>query len=203
MKEPQSSEEIVTPTNLEKDGAGFLAVPLGQGKPGRSQFNLFQANPRFLQDLLFDFVTPFHLFLFPIVDFAAFIVSWSASCFLTVNLTQAQAFSEPPYGFTPQKIGFFNFAVVIGQLLGLATAGFLSDWVSMRATRRNNGIREPEMRLVAMLPYVLIMIVGNFIVAFGYQQHWDWKVRLCPWLRLPPFWFCLLNIRQYIGLRII
>lgn len=177
-KEPQSSEEIVTPSNIEKDAAGSLGVPLGHGKPGRSQFNIFQPNSRFLQSLLFDIITPFHLFAFPIVDLAAFVVSWSASCFLTVNLTQAQAFASPPYMYTPQKIGFFNFAVVIGQLLGLATAGPLNDWISMRATRRNNGIREPEMRLPAMIPYALIMILGNFIVAFGYQYHWDWRVRL-------------------------
>ena len=46
----------------------------------------------------------------------------------------------------------------------------------MKLTKRNNGIREPEMRLPTMIPYVAIMIIGNFIVAFGWQQAWDWKV---------------------------
>ena len=82
-----------------------------------------------------------------------------------------------------------NFAIVVGAIIGLATAGPLSDWVSARATKRNGGILEPEMRLPAMskylepllhtndmlilkfaVPYVLIMILGNFVVAFGYQQ---------------------------------
>ena len=27
-----------------------------------------------------------------------------------------------------------------------------------------------------MIPYVAIMIIGNFVVAFGWQQGWDWKV---------------------------
>ena len=121
--------------------------------------------------------TPFTLFAFPIVNFASFVVAWSASCFLTINLTQAQAFSEPPYNYTPQTIGFFNFAVVIGQVIGLGTAGPLNDWISMRATRKNSGIREPEMRLPAMIPYVLIMILGNFVTGFGYQYHWNWAVR--------------------------
>jgi MFS family permease len=71
--------------------------------------------------------------------------------------------------------GFFNFAILIGALIGLATAGPLSDWVSDRATKKNNGIREPEMRLPAMIPYVCIMILGNFIVAFGYEKKWPWE----------------------------
>ncbi|OAX80208.1 hypothetical protein ACJ72_05464 [Emergomyces africanus] len=65
---------------------------------------------------------------------------------------------------------------LLGTGIGLATNGYLSDWISMRATRKNKGIREPEMRLPAMIPYVVIMIIGNFVVAFGYEHKWDWKV---------------------------
>jgi hypothetical protein len=43
-------------------------------------------------------------------------------------------------------------------------------------TKRNRGIREPEMRLVAMIPYVILMVIGNIVVAVGYQKAWDWKV---------------------------
>jgi hypothetical protein len=34
-----------------------------------------------------------------------------------------------------------------------------------------------------MIPYIILMIIGNVVVGVGYQQHWDWKVRLNP--RLP------------------
>src|SRR5450755_2722703 len=114
---------------------------------------------------------------FPIVEFAAFVVSWSASSFLTINLTQAQNFAAPPYNFSSQAVGFTNFALLVGSLLGLATNGRLSDWIAARATRKNRGIREPEMRLPTLIPYVCIMLLGNFVVAFGYQHKWDWKVR--------------------------
>lgn len=33
------------------------------------------------------------------------------------------------------------------------------------------------MRLPALIPYVLIMLADNFVVAFGYQYKWDWRVR--------------------------
>ena len=50
----------------------------------------------------------------------------------------------------------------------------------MRLTQRNNGIREPEMRLLAMTPYVLIMVLGNIVTAVVYQHSWSWKVSYPP-----------------------
>ena len=48
----------------------------------------------------------------------------------------------------------------------------------MALTKRNNGIRESEMRLPSMIPYVLVMVLSNFVVAFGYEYGWDWRIRL-------------------------
>lgn len=164
---------------------------LGHGKPGKQQWKLFQPNAHPFKSIALDLFIPWKLFLFPIVEFAAFVVSWSCSSFLTLNLTQSQAFAAPPYNLDAQSIGFFNFAILIGAMIGLATAGPLSDWVSARATKKNNGIREPEMRLPAMskkahnpkregmltfsaVPYVLLMMLGNFVTAFGYERKWPW-----------------------------
>lgn len=65
--------------------------------------------------------------------------------------------------------------MLVGALIGLFTAGPLSDWLSARSTRKNNGIREPEMRLPAMIPYIIIMYLGNIIVSVGYDNHWPWE----------------------------
>ncbi|KLJ10828.1 hypothetical protein EMPG_13809 [Blastomyces silverae] len=149
---------------------------LRKGRPSLRQFRLCSMVENPVKSLLLDFWIPWKLHLFPIVHLAAFIVSWSASVFLVVNVTQSQLFAAPPYNFNSQTVGFFNFAVIVGNGIGLATNGYLSDWISMRATKKNRGIREPEMRLPAMIPYVIIMIIGNFVVAFGYEYKWDWKV---------------------------
>lgn len=149
---------------------------LGKGYPSKAQFRLYQISPNLASSLFQAFWEPWRLLLYPIVEFAAFVVSWSASCFLTANLTQSQAFAAPPYNFTSQSVGFTNFATLAGAFIGLLTNGPMSDWISMRATRLNRGIREPEMRLPTLMPYMAISIVGNFIIAFGYQYHWDWKV---------------------------
>jgi hypothetical protein len=146
---------------------------LGRGKPSKSQWRIAQP---YEGSIFLELVLPWKLLLFPIVEFSSFVVSWSASAFLTINLTQSQAFASPPYNFSSTKIGFLNFALLAGALIGLVTAGPLSDMVAAVLTKRNRGIREPEMRLLAMIPYVIIMIIGNIVVAIGYERAWNWKV---------------------------
>lgn len=149
---------------------------LGKGTPARFQWRVFQPNAHPFRSIALDLWIPWKLFAFPIVEFAAFVVSWSCSSFLTVNLTQSQVLSLPPYNFQPATVGFTNFAIIIGALIGLFTSGPLSDWVAARGTRKNGGVREPEMRLPAMIPYVIVMFVGNIVVALGYERKWPWEV---------------------------
>jgi len=123
---------------------------LGKGSPSKTQWKLYQSNAHPFKAIAYDLWIPWKLFAFPIVEFCAFVVSWSCSSFLTLNLTQAQNFAYPPYNMNSQNIGFMNFAILIGAMIGLGTAGPFSDWISARATKKNRGIREPEMRLPAM-----------------------------------------------------
>jgi len=79
---------------------------LGRGGPSKQQFKISQAkDPR--TTLWSEMWTPWELLAFPIVEFASFVVSWSASLFLTVNLTQAQNFAGPPYNYSSDVIGKF------------------------------------------------------------------------------------------------
>ncbi|KAB5525559.1 major facilitator superfamily domain-containing protein [Coniochaeta sp. 2T2.1] len=150
---------------------------LGRGTPSKHQFLPWQKREgETFASILRELWLPFYLHIYPIVEFASFIVSWSAAAFLVVNLSQSQAFAAPPYNFSSQTIGLFNVAILIGAVIGLLTSGPLSDWVAARLTARNGGIREPEMRLVTMIPYVLIMILGSVITAVGYDNHWRWEI---------------------------
>jgi hypothetical protein len=171
-----SEQRVEKGNELSKVSTAMRDPHLGHGKPSKAQFGFWKLGGNPMKEILLDLWIPWKLFAFPIVEFAAFAVSWSASCFLTINLTQSQAFAAPPYNFTPLAVGLTNFALLVGALIGLATAGPLSDGVAAWLTRRNRGIREPEMRLLSMVPYVLIMLLGNFVVAFGFEYKWDWRV---------------------------
>lgn len=78
---------------------------LGKGTPSRRQWWPFQPNPSPFRSIMLGFWIPWKLFSFPIVIFASFIVSWSCSFILILNLTQTQVFSAPPYNLSPQSIG--------------------------------------------------------------------------------------------------
>ncbi|KAF4977233.1 hypothetical protein FZEAL_6216 [Fusarium zealandicum] len=164
----------VSPDQAQLDAD--LDPHLGQGRPSKTQWLLFQPNSSPLRSILVDLWTPWRLFVYPIVLFASFVVSWSCSNFLMLNLTQSQVFAAPPYNMSSQSTGFLNFAILVGALIGLVTAGPFSDWVSAKATSRNGGIREPEMRLPAMIPYIIIMVFGNVITSIGYEKQWPWPV---------------------------
>jgi len=169
----------ITMPDLSHSATAARDPHLGKGTPSKKQWLLFSPNPTPLKSIALDLWLPWKLFAFPIVVFASFVVSWSCSSFLTLNLTQSQAFAGPPYNIKPLNIGFMNFAILVGALIGLVTAGPFSDWIAKRQTLKNKGIREPEMRLLAMIPYVLIMYLGNIIVSVGYQNHWHWAIIVC------------------------
>ena len=54
----------------------------------------------------------------------------------------------------------------------------LSDWWARRATIKNNGIREAEMRLPALIPFVCFFIISHVVGAVGYQRLWPWQAIL-------------------------
>ncbi|RFU79416.1 mfs transporter [Trichoderma arundinaceum] len=146
---------------------------LSRGRPSLKQFSPWGA---YQGNLLQELWLPWYLHAFPIVEFAAFAVSFSASGFLVANLTQQQFFGAPPYNFSTEEVGFTNFALFAGSMIGLLTSGPLSDWIANYITKRNRGIREPEMRLVTMIPYTLVMIIGLVVVGVGYTRLWPWQV---------------------------
>ncbi|KAK4082430.1 uncharacterized protein Triagg1_2242 [Trichoderma aggressivum f. europaeum] len=173
VDEPEIKASSVVDHSEDASGEQPQDQWLSRGHPSLKQFNLlgpYQGN--IWQELWL----PWYLHAFPIVEFAAFAVSFSASGFLVANLTQQQFFGAPPYNFSAQAVGFTNFAIFTGSMIGLLTSGPLSDWVANFFTKRNRGIREPEMRLIAMLPYTLIMMIGLIVVGVGYSRLWSWKV---------------------------
>lgn len=105
-------------------------------------------------------------------------VAGPANLLLLWNLTESQLLGAPPYNWNPSQVGYANFAFVVGGLIGLATAGPFSDWIAKRATLRNNGIREAEMRLPALIPYVVLIAVGIVVGGLGYERTWSWPVIL-------------------------
>ena len=117
------------------------------------------------RNIFYDLIRPYKLLLSPIVLYAAIMwlncLTWS----LAFAFTTSQIFSAPPYNFSISNVGAISMAGFVGSLIGTFMSQWLSDYLAAFMAKRNNGIYEPEFRLVIMLPYVLMAVAG--LVAFG------------------------------------
>jgi len=133
-------------------------------------------DPRWKEFLLRDTILPLQICYFPIVLWTGLCLTTGAAITLAWNMIQSFAFGAPPYNMNPEQVGYLNFGMAIGLVIGTVTAGPLSDWVAQKLTKRNNGIWEAEMRLPAILPYGIIITVGTVIAAVGLQKQWHWAI---------------------------
>ncbi|SPO04614.1 related to MFS transporter [Cephalotrichum gorgonifer] len=155
---------------------GFVPEVQGKGRPSRAQFNIFQQIDRkATRSIVSHLFAPIHIFFFPIVFWASMATGSAANALLAVNILQSPALASSPYNFSPSQVGYANFALVVGGIVGLAIAGPWSDYISQKATRKNKGIREPEMRLVALVPFAIAAIIGLVVFGVGIQEQWAWQ----------------------------
>ena len=170
----QVQESTVDSEASSEHGAGGAVV--GKGKPGKKQFMPIQKpDSDWWKYVVRDITTPIIVFFNPIVFWAALMLAGPADLLLLFNLTESGLFASPLYGFSPGQVGYTNFAFFVGGIIGVATAGPFSDWLARRSTIKNNGIREAEMRLPALIPYVCLFIISHVVGAVGYQRAWPWQ----------------------------
>ncbi|CAK7213470.1 hypothetical protein SBRCBS47491_001810 [Sporothrix bragantina] len=119
---------------------------------------------------------PIVLIVLPSALWASLVMAVSIGFLVAVSSNISTAFSAT-YGFETWQIGVSMISGAIGAVIGIWFGGSLSDSVADYLTRRNNGVREPEMRLPAM---VISLITGPlslilYGVGVGHQLHW-----ICP-----------------------
>ncbi|KAF7561312.1 hypothetical protein G7046_g2831 [Stylonectria norvegica] len=153
------------------------AAITGKGRPNSKQFLPFQRpHPRWRKYLLRDIIGPARAAILPIVLFAGLNVMGAANMVLYWNITESGVLSQPPYNFSVSQVGFSNFGLAGGALFGMVTGGLFSDWLVKQATARNNGLREAEMRLPALIPFAIITIIGTVLGGLTMTNGWDWPI---------------------------
>lgn len=129
---------------------------------------------------------PFTLFFVP----AVFWVITSFGIYiglgaLAFNYTFPTLIVAPPYNWSQNNSGLIAVGNAVGYLLAVpftTSSDILAAWL----TRRNNGIREAEMRLGVMLPAMLIAPAGLVVYAYTAQDKLHWigyffGVAMCNW----------------------
>ncbi|RHZ58371.1 putative MFS transporter [Aspergillus thermomutatus] len=121
------------------------------------------------------FVRPFGLILIPPIFWATIVMSVTIGFLVAVVSNFASAFSTT-YGFEAWQSGLCFIAGMLGCFLGTFAGGPFSDWVADYFTKRNGGIREPEMRLPAIIPSVIAAPLSLVLYGCGIANGWHWMV---------------------------
>lgn len=119
------------------------------------------------------FWRPVVLLTLPPILWATLVMAVTIGFLVAITSNFASAFSTA-YGFQPWQSGLCFISSILGSLIGIFFGGNFSDWIADWLTRRNGGVREPEMRLPAMMISVVtaplsLVLYGEGI---GLQLHW-------------------------------
>lgn len=116
------------------------------------------------------FLRPFILLTYPTVVWASFIYGLSLGWNVILGSVVGQLF-EPQYGFDSQAQGLVFISPFIGSLIGTWLCGPLSDKIATYYTKRNDGIREPEMRLPTCIIAAALTFLGALVTSLTYIHN--------------------------------
>lgn len=145
---------------------------VGTGRPAFRHFLPYQkVDRRAVREIWRHILTPFQIFFFPICFWAQLSQTLASQMLLSVALVQSQALAAPPYLWSAQSVGFSNFAFLGGMIIGMTAGTPFSDWWVNRCIKRNQYVREAEMRLPTLIPFLLAQTVGMLVSRFRSPTH--------------------------------
>ncbi|GMG00159.1 hypothetical protein BVG19_g4496 [[Candida] boidinii] len=113
------------------------------------------------------FCRPIVLLLYPPVLFSSFIYCFAVVWLIMISEALSHIFAFPPYGYSPLSIGLFYVSPFVGGCLGSVLVGKISDAVTRYIVRKNNGVYEPEFRLITIIPVFFTVTIG--LMGFGWS----------------------------------
>jgi hypothetical protein len=102
---------------------------------------------------------PWPTVLYPAAIFSFLTFSTTLAWFICMLNTSAAVFQAPPYLMSTGINGLINISSIVGIVVFCYLGGALTDKIAEWAARRNNGVYEPEARLLALVfPFVFIPV---------------------------------------------
>ncbi|KAJ9668701.1 hypothetical protein H2201_001344 [Coniosporium apollinis] len=124
------------------------------------------------------FLRPFVLVAYPTIVWSCVIYGFALGWNVILGATVAQLFAPPPYLFSESAQGLIFLSPLVGSLVGTYLCGPFADFVADWYTKRNHGIREPEMRLPTCLIAAALTFLGALMsgLSYHYKTHWSGPV---------------------------
>ncbi|KAI1639471.1 major facilitator superfamily domain-containing protein [Biscogniauxia mediterranea] len=123
---------------------------------------------------------PLGLICLPPVLWAALVQSVTIGFLVAVTSNVASAYQEA-YNFESWQVGLCFIAAIIGSIVGIPAGGKLGDLTADFFTKRNGGIRNPEMRLPAMILCLIAAPLALVLYGVGIEKRLHW---ICPTIGL-------------------
>ncbi|KIW17823.1 hypothetical protein PV08_05018 [Exophiala spinifera] len=110
----------------------------------------------------------------PVIFYAGFSYGSYLIWFNVLNATASIILSGDPYNFSASMVGLSYLSCTIGVVVGSLLSGKLSDWLTIKLARRNNGIMEAEHRLWPFLLCVIVVPASLILWGVGAAHgiHW-------------------------------
>lgn len=105
---------------------------------------------------------PFPLFAHPAIFWACLIQGTMIGWTVFIGIILAAIFIGPPLFWGEVKTGYAYTGAFVGAVAGFLVAGGLADWSAKFLTRRNNGIYEPEFRIILVIPQLIFGCAGLY-----------------------------------------
>ncbi|CAH0003403.1 unnamed protein product [Clonostachys byssicola] len=126
------------------------------------------------QNMLQRVVRAFTFLSWPVIFYAGFSYGSYLIWFNVLGATASIVLSGEPYNFSSSMVGLSYLSCCVGVIVGSLISGRLSDWLTIKLARRNNGIMEAEHRL---WPFSLCaIIVPSSLILWGvgaqHGVHW-------------------------------
>lgn len=113
---------------------------------------------------------PFILFAYPAILWSATVYALSVGWLIVLSESISTIYRSPDsYNFDAIQTGLVYISPFVGGILGTAVAGKVSDIVVRFMARRNDGIYEPEFRLIMAIPVTLATTIG--LMGFGWSAE--------------------------------
>ncbi|KAF2477326.1 MFS general substrate transporter [Lindgomyces ingoldianus] len=115
-------------------------------------------------------VRPFILFAYPAVLWSSMVYALAIGWLIVLSESVSSIYeNRQSYDFTALQVGLVYVSPFIGGVLGTAVAGKISDIIVRFMARKNDGIYEPEFRLVMALPIAMSTTIG--LMGFGWSAE--------------------------------
>ncbi|KAK3637536.1 hypothetical protein LTR56_013539 [Elasticomyces elasticus] len=137
----------------ERPALDFVTYP---ARTLRSDLRLFVGKPDWSEGL-YALRNTFQVLLFPNVFWAFCLNGLTLGVNIALGTTYGTVLSSPPYNWSQNSVSYINAGQIVVSVIALPLLGNGSDWLIRWRARRNDGVHEPEVRLI---PLVLPIIIG-------------------------------------------